>query len=421
MSNQGNPTPIPWAGPFIARGSISNLAQEIAGRKSFLDGVVSPFLRALPVSSSLSLIGTNGTGSTDVVVKVGTPIADASVHTGTKLFRAVTGLGGTEVEKFSVNKGGDIRNASGMFYGSATTPTYVHASDALGAHLVFNTDTYVKAGNTTISVRADSYVELITQFLFRNGGPFTLYAAGTSGITETVRAMNTRADANLKSFVAGTEVDAPNANAILLQAAYGMRVAYTDVANGTPVFRVYASGALEGKKWRWDEAGNLGTSGSVTFNRSLVDLGISGFPTQIIGTNQGFLIDTTAAVGGTAKLFTYRTFGDNKSWVTGRGTYGSFSSLATAATGSTTVNNAKGRVNIPSGGAGSYTITNDQVTVDSVVAITWESVPIAGSDGLYANWAVTVANGSFSIAFYDTNGGTTDLQQPATFRFTVHQ
>lgn len=166
--------------------------------------------------------------------------SDTSIYGNGSVRAAFKGAGSIGLEV-----GADVKSVSGYYRGPGTTNTHIHASDALGAHLVYDTNTYVKAGNTTVLIRADSYVEFITGFLFRNGGPFTLYATGTSGITETVRAMNTRADAGLKAFVCGTEVDLPNAGSILFQAGYGMRVAQTDAGNGTPMFRIMANGEVE--------------------------------------------------------------------------------------------------------------------------------------------------------------------------------
>lgn len=391
MSNQGNPTPIAWAAPGLARGSVSNSEQEFGGLKKFPQGIMSPFVKAIIPSSSLSLIGTNGTGSSDVAIKAGTLVADAIVHSSAKIFGLYTGLSGSEVEKFSISKAGDIRNASGYFRGAAANG-YLRLDDSAGAVFLYGSNSLsVVGGGLLLSAGGGgvSVVAVTSNSIRANQFNNLFSLLGDNGSHVTNRIGSGLADASVVS------------TAKLASIGTGIEATYVE----------YACFQKTG----------LTVSGAITFNRSLVDLGLSGFPTQIIGTNQGFLVDTTLAVGGTAKLFTYRTFGDNKSWVTGRGTYGSFSSLATAVTGSTTLNNAKGRVNIPSGTSSTYTITNDQVTSDSVVTLEWENLPIAGSDSLSANWTVTVANGSFTIIFYDTNGGTTDLQQPATFRFTVHQ
>lgn len=81
------------------RGFLNTLAQSIAGIKTFV---------ALIVASAgiqvASLFNTNGTGSTDVGVKVGVSMADGSVNATAHMLEVSTGIGGTESKKFWVNK-----------------------------------------------------------------------------------------------------------------------------------------------------------------------------------------------------------------------------------------------------------------------------------------------------------------------------
>jgi len=60
------------------------------------------------VSASLTLMSDLGVASTDVAVKLGTVIGDASVNTGAKLLSVGTGIGGTYTEKLYVDKSGKI-------------------------------------------------------------------------------------------------------------------------------------------------------------------------------------------------------------------------------------------------------------------------------------------------------------------------
>lgn len=83
------------------RGLVSTAAQTFAGVKTFLGLIV-----ASAGVQVASIFNTNGTGASDVVVKVGTTVADASVNQSAKLLSIATGLGGTEVESFRFSKGG---------------------------------------------------------------------------------------------------------------------------------------------------------------------------------------------------------------------------------------------------------------------------------------------------------------------------
>lgn len=82
------------------RGLVSILAQTFAGAKTFLGLVIAN--AGIQVAS---LFNTNGTGASDVVVKLGTSAADAAVNAAAKLWSLRTGLnGGTEVESVYVTK-----------------------------------------------------------------------------------------------------------------------------------------------------------------------------------------------------------------------------------------------------------------------------------------------------------------------------
>lgn len=233
-------------------------------------------------------------------------------------------------------------------------------SNSVGSHLVYNTSTYVTVGNNIVSIRADSYLELTTQFVFRNGGPFTLYAAGTSGVTETVRAISTRGDAGLKCFVGGTEADAPSDDIVLGQFAYGMRVAYTDVANGNPRFRV-------------------------------------------MGDGRAFFF---------GKL--------NTATISTRGTYGT-GTLASDGPGDVTIHAAKGRAAVEVG-SNSVTVTNDQVTTDSVVTLEWDGqAPYDNVTGKVLSRSLVRAAGSFTVKLESEDGVSPTASDSAWFCFTVHQ
>lgn len=109
-----------------ARGLVSLLAQTFAGVKTFAATIIAS--AGIQLSS---LWNTNGTGASDVGVKVGVSTADASVNAAAKLLSVRTGLnGGTEVEKWYVAKDGSpgpvsdgvrtrIGTGNAFFYSSA--------------------------------------------------------------------------------------------------------------------------------------------------------------------------------------------------------------------------------------------------------------------------------------------------------------
>ena len=84
-------------------GLVSTLAQTWAGVKTFTGAII-----ASAGVQLASLWNTNGTGATDVCVKVGTSTADGSVNAGAKLLSVRTGVGGTEVEKAFIDKSGGL-------------------------------------------------------------------------------------------------------------------------------------------------------------------------------------------------------------------------------------------------------------------------------------------------------------------------
>lgn len=94
------PSPPPDASD-TARGLVSLLAQTFAGVKTFTSKLVA----AAGIELS-SLWNTNGTGASDVGVKVGVTTADASVNAAAHLLEVSTGIGATEVKKFWVSKVG---------------------------------------------------------------------------------------------------------------------------------------------------------------------------------------------------------------------------------------------------------------------------------------------------------------------------
>lgn len=74
-------------------------AQVVAGVKTFTSAIV-----AAAGIQLASLWNTNGTGASDVCLKVGTSTADGSVDASAKLLSVGTGVGGAYVEKLAMTK-----------------------------------------------------------------------------------------------------------------------------------------------------------------------------------------------------------------------------------------------------------------------------------------------------------------------------
>lgn len=82
-----------------ASGAVSSSAQTFEGQKTFTSSIIGSAGAQLG-----SIWNTNGTGSSDVGVKLGFSTADASVHASAKLLSIRTGIGGTETERFYFTK-----------------------------------------------------------------------------------------------------------------------------------------------------------------------------------------------------------------------------------------------------------------------------------------------------------------------------
>lgn len=94
-------------GPFsriatqFVSGLVSIASQTFAGAKTFTSALI-----ASAGIQLASLWNTNGGSASDVCVKVGTNLSDGSVNATAKLLQVSTGIGGTEVPKWYVDKTG---------------------------------------------------------------------------------------------------------------------------------------------------------------------------------------------------------------------------------------------------------------------------------------------------------------------------
>lgn len=104
-------------------GSLSVVAQVIAGVKTFTSAIV-----AAAGIQLAALWNTNGTGASDVCLKVGSSVADGSVDAAAKLLSVRTGIGATETESFYFLKGGYLGSGVGG----------LRFNGAFGASLIWN-------------------------------------------------------------------------------------------------------------------------------------------------------------------------------------------------------------------------------------------------------------------------------------------
>lgn len=95
-----------------------------------------------------------GNVASDVIVKVGTSVADGSVNSTAKLWSARTGIGGTEVEKLYIDKNGDIRSPAvglGRFRGSSTTSGLLSIDDTAGSKLTYGNQGVIVTGSILLT------------------------------------------------------------------------------------------------------------------------------------------------------------------------------------------------------------------------------------------------------------------------------
>ena len=112
-------------------------AQTVAGIKTFTSALVAS------AGIQLALLwNTNGTGASDVCVKVGTSTADGSVNAGAKLLSVRTGVGATEVEYASLTKSNLALTGSASFSGYPTRTLSCNGSLFHFSALPVRTDSY---------------------------------------------------------------------------------------------------------------------------------------------------------------------------------------------------------------------------------------------------------------------------------------
>lgn len=96
---------------------------------------VTAALAPAPAGTSAVLSGPLGAGATDVVTKIGSTVADASVNAGAKLTSIMTGIGATEVEQAYFDADGNLTlNVQSNNVGPQTLYAYAAAGGKVVLH-----------------------------------------------------------------------------------------------------------------------------------------------------------------------------------------------------------------------------------------------------------------------------------------------
>ena len=302
------------------RGLVNTLAQTFANVKTFLGVIV-----ASAGVQVASLFNTNGSGASDVAVKVGTTLADASVNAAAKLFSIRTGLGGSEVESLAFYKGGTIGGGAGLLIMSGTVGSKLSYNGAvvglnefvanqvairssLGASA---TDVLNLIGSSTADASVNAAAKLVS------------FGTGIGG-TYVEKAYHRKSGALVVLDAGGTGNHLGVGNA-------------TDLSNVAPGLK-YDSGSA-----------NIGIYNANGAAGIFINMG-SGL-SQCTGafTAAGTLTGSSLAMSGGL-------------------------TDVTGTPGSGTINTPKGRAAIASGGT-SCTISSSLVTASSVIDVQWEDDP----------------------------------------------
>jgi len=279
-----------------------------------------------------SLFNSNGTGAGDVCVKVGT---SATAHANAKLVSVREQIGG----------GGEAEIA----YFQKTLGLVVGSSQVQPSGLgYFPIATY---SNQFRPASANAPAQVNDSF----GGNMT----GASDIATKLG--TTTADASV------------NSAAKLLSVRTGL--------GGTEVEKAYVMK---------DGSANFG--GAITFNRFLIDSGVSGFPFELRSQGAvGFQSETLGTVPDGSRLWDFRNFGTVVASVRGSGRIDQSGTDSSGTPGAAIINKPKG-ISAIAAGASSVVITNSLVTAASHITITPYS-----RDATCKELKVTPAAGSFTV------------------------
>ncbi len=244
---------VPSAPPDASgtvRGFVNLVAQTFAGAKTFLATIVAS--AGIQVAS---LFNTNGTGASDVGVKVGVSTADGSVNSNATLFMVSTGIGGTEVQRLGVRTAGQ---ASGFtLFGVGTNGALV-INNSVGTQLVWGANALTFDGSN---------------MTFANSGIGGIIRIGDTGAIST---RGTDDSAN----VGNRTVDKPSGINTLASGATSVTITNSLVPNpATAKVRLNLSWRGDvGARWWWTQ-----NNGSFTVNVSAAPGSNVSFDWEICG------------------------------------------------------------------------------------------------------------------------------------------
>lgn len=439
-------SPPPDAGAS-SRGLVSTLAQTFAGVKTFAAALIA----SVGIQLNGAIYGTNGTGATDVVIKSGTNVADGSVNATAKLLSVRTGVSGSEAEYAYVTKQGLFvggggpnsgKNVAAFAVGSSifelsqgasnVTPMMVaRATGGKAAALGAGTNGAFFAFDSTgfFVIEADARATMDNGTA---GAGTVMLKVDSAGVVSAPQSGTYEGGLNFASLRAGSGSVGTDVVTKL-----GTTLANASVNAAAKLFSVRTGlGGTEVEKTYIDASANLVTGGSVSFGADLKATTATGSLRDVDGNQrlllqsnglgglqyaQGAASDGASAVAhvltnafalanATAKIVSFKAGAGNaneKAYVTALGTLGHPGSIpdASGSPGNATQNGPRGRAALANA-ASSVTITNNQVTANSFVAVEWETDP-------GQRHTVTIAAGSFTVTLSGAAAGN------KTFRYYV--
>ncbi|MBL8909870.1 MAG: hypothetical protein JNM17_04110 [Archangium sp.] len=244
MSANLVPSPFSRLATSVVSGLVSIAAQTFAGIKTFA---------ALIIASAgiqvATVFNNNGTNSGDRGVIVGFSTADGSVNSGAKPLSAGTGVGGTYVEKFYVNKAGTV------FIGANANCGLSDVGNAIGATVVITTQAYMASTNASTAFYAAAAGGFSANTTVRIWGESQGDAAGETAVRSG-------------AFLTGHDD------------AYMHEFAHSQGSTPVAVARVMGSG-------RFDQRGtdSTGSPGAATINKPIGKSSIAAGASSVVITN----------------------------------------------------------------------------------------------------------------------------------------
>jgi hypothetical protein len=293
---------------------VSVAAQTFAGIKTFTSAIIAS--AGIQVAS---LFNTNGTGASDVGVKVGVSTASGSVNATAKLASFMVGIGGTEVEKASVRSDGvvisrglTIQTGDAFFPETGTTASAIYFSGGMtmrGSTGAGASDVAVKLGTSVADASVNTAAklcgvyagiggtEVLKAYVSAQGGIWSLGAPNnSSNLTGARPAAMGSYNANIVAAALWLNSDTPTVSNYVIgatssgglgmvagtniNAPTGSQTAFIFGGNGVSVATIVASGRL-------DQSGtdSTGTPGAATINKPIGKSAIAAAASSVVITN----------------------------------------------------------------------------------------------------------------------------------------